>query len=109
MGSPTPGATWHLAEGSTAPPFNEVIAIVNPNGQDATATIEFELETVSTITRSFIVQAQSKLSLNIDQILLASAVSALIHQLDSDSRRADHVHRQAGQRGSNRRHRDTVG
>lgn len=79
VGSPVLATTWHLAEGSTAPPFNEVIAILNPNAQDAAVTIEFELPTGSAVTRGFTAPAQSKLSILVDAIIPSDAVSAVVN------------------------------
>ena len=76
VGAPELGTEWHLAEGSTAPPFEEFIAIMNPNGQDAAATIEFQLPSGFTLTQGFDVPARSKLSILVDSIIPDSAVSA---------------------------------
>ncbi len=78
VGSPTLATTWYLAEGSTAPPFDEVITVMNPNGQNAAVDIEFQLQTGTTVVRSFVVAAQSKLSIQVDEIIPSDAVSALV-------------------------------
>jgi hypothetical protein len=78
VGSPDLATTWYLAEGSTAPPFDEVIAIMNPNGQDAVATVEFQLTGGQRVTANFNVPAQRKLSIAVDDIVPNASVSALV-------------------------------
>jgi hypothetical protein len=76
----TPGVTdldtiWHLAEGETRPPFDELITILNPNAQMMGVHVGFELETGQTIGRDFTVPANTKLEIPVDTIL-AGANSA---------------------------------
>lgn len=78
VGSPELSNLWHLAEGSTAPPFDEVIAIVNPHTVAGTAIVEFQLETGEVITRSFGLPAQRKLSIRVDDIIPSAALSATV-------------------------------
>lgn len=78
VGSPVLATTWRLAEGSTAPPFDERINIMNPNPQAAAVNIEFDLESGPPVTRSFIAPAQGKLSIVVDDIIPFNAVSALV-------------------------------
>jgi hypothetical protein len=78
VGSPVLASTWYLAEGSTAPPFDQVIAIMNPSGQDAVATVEFQLPGGQRVTANFAVLAQRKLSILVDDMIPNSAVSARV-------------------------------
>lgn len=78
QGSPALATVWQLAEGSTAPPFDEIIAIVNPNAQDAAVTVDFQLETGQVVTRTFTVGAQRKLTINVDAIIPNAALSATV-------------------------------
>ena len=74
---PAAATTWYFAEGSTALPFDEVIAILNPHGQ-AAAQIQFQLESGQVITRTLTVPPQSKLSVRVDEIVPKAAVSAWV-------------------------------
>lgn len=78
QGSTALSRLWNLAEGSTAAPFDEVIALMNPIDQSATATVEFQLPAGDVITRSFTIPAQRKLSILVDDIIPSSAVSARV-------------------------------
>lgn len=75
-GSPALAGRWHLAEGSTAAPFDEVIAIVNPNERAATSEVEFQLADGRTVERNFTVPSRRKLSIRVDDIVPDAAVSA---------------------------------
>jgi photosystem II stability/assembly factor-like uncharacterized protein len=78
VGSPALATVWNLAEGSTAPPFDQIIAIMNPHDQTATATLEFLLETGEVITRDFEILPESKLSIVVDVIVPSTAVSTVV-------------------------------
>ena len=70
----TQGATalatsWHLAEGETRSPFNEMITILNPNGQTASVRMDFLLESGETVPGFFDVGANSKLEVEVGRIV----------------------------------------
>lgn len=77
-GATTLGTVWNLPEGSTAPPFDEVISVLNPNNTSVTATFTFFLEGGQTVTRQFTIGPTRKFSLNVDTIIPSSAVSTRV-------------------------------
>jgi len=78
VGSPELANNWFLAEGSTAPPFDTVIAFVNPGSGTATVNINFELETGSVVPFQLSVPPQAKRSLLVDDLFPFAALSARI-------------------------------
>ena len=91
------GTRWHLPEGSTATPFDEVIAIMNHNSESVTARVDFQLESGQVITRTFTVPGQRKLSIRVDDIVPNAAVSARVQtSLPTVVERTMYIFKQGG-------------
>ena len=79
----SPGSTalakeWNLPEGSTQPPFTEVIAIFSFNPEPDTARIDFQLESGQVITHNFQTCPLCKLSVNVNDLIPGNALSAKV-------------------------------
>jgi hypothetical protein len=68
---------WYLAEGETRDPFDEYIAILNPNTAQMNVQIDFELANGLVISRDFTIGSERKRSVFVDEIV-AGANSARI-------------------------------
>ncbi len=80
-GVPAPSTTWLLAEGATGPYFDTFVLVGNPNPAPATLTVVYLLESGATVTRSYTVGGDSRLTINIedqDPLLANAAVSTRI-------------------------------
>ena len=78
QGASTLSTVWNLAEGSTAPPFTEVVAVLNPNNSSIIANFEFFLEGGQVVTRQFTIGPNRKFSLTVDDIIPNAAVSTRV-------------------------------
>ncbi len=76
---PRPSTDWYLAEGCTAFGFEEYILVQNPNPVPTTAAITFMRPDGSTSTRSFPMNASSRLTVNVNALVPGSDVSAHVH------------------------------
>ena len=79
VGVTAPSTVWHLAEGSTAPPFDEWILLMNPNNAVATATLTFSFPNGEQSTRTVTIPANGRSSQFLNQFLPASAVSTRVN------------------------------
>ncbi|TAK36879.1 MAG: hypothetical protein EPO21_01105 [Chloroflexota bacterium] len=78
FGAPGLATEWNFAEGSTAPPFAELISVLNPSGGEMGVTMEFFLEDGQIITRQFTVGPSRKFSVDVSTIVPNSANSARV-------------------------------
>lgn len=78
FGAPQLGTVWAFAEGSTAPPFHESLAVLNPNPQPMTAHFEFMLPNGQVTTFDETVPADSRSALAVDDFAANTAVSARV-------------------------------
>ncbi|MBI2953734.1 MAG: hypothetical protein HYY30_05430 [Chloroflexi bacterium] len=78
IGSPELASVWNFAEGSTAPPFTEIISLLNPLDQNMRVTMEFFLEGGETVVRQFTVGPNRKLSVTVNDIVPDVANSARV-------------------------------
>ena len=69
VGARSPGRSWHLAEGSTQPPFDTWIALYNPNLGAANARLTFMLDGGERVAVDQPLAPQSRVSLNANDIL----------------------------------------
>jgi uncharacterized repeat protein (TIGR01451 family) len=74
-GVTAPSSHWFLAEGATGSFFNMFILIANPSTEDANVQLQYLLPDGSTVTKTHVVAAQSRLTLNaaLEDPLLQSA------------------------------------
>ena len=68
---------WVLPEGSTGF-FAERLAMVNPNPEDATVNVRFLLEQGAPVVRTYTVQGNRRLSVNVNAEVPSGAVSAVV-------------------------------
>lgn len=78
VGAPELATVWSFGEGSTAPPFTEVISVLNPSDQQVGVTMEFFLQGGGTVVRQFTVGPARKLSVTVDDIVPNAANSARV-------------------------------
>jgi hypothetical protein len=73
-----PSTSWFLAEGATGSFFTTFVLLANPGTSDATATVTFLPATGSPVTKTHVVPAGRRLTLNIaaEDALLADAAVA---------------------------------
>jgi len=77
-GATNPATTWFLAEGSTQPPFNEVIYILNPNASAMSAHIDFDVPGGQVVGRDFTILPTRTLTISVNDIVVDSPVSARV-------------------------------
>ena len=70
--------TWLLPEGSTQPPFTEVIPIFNPTGATVFAHLDFQLPSGQVIRRDVTVGPNRTVPVNVNSIVPNSPVSTRI-------------------------------
>lgn len=60
--------SWYMAEGYTAPNFDEYVLVQNPGSRDVTVEMTFMREGKTPVTRSFEVKATSRFTLNVKSV-----------------------------------------
>lgn len=75
LGATAPATTWYLAEGSTAPPFDTWLLVMNPNPMNADITVTFMREDGVSIVRGYPVGPHSRLTLRVSREVPNSAFS----------------------------------
>jgi hypothetical protein len=60
---------WNLPEGETRAPFNEYIAILNPNASEMGVHVDFQLQNGLVVGRDLTIGAMRKKSLFVDEIV----------------------------------------
>ncbi len=73
-----PAQQWNFAEGSTQPPFNTFLLVLNPNNTTATVTLRVLLETTPAMIQSYTLAPHSRLTLHMNQIVKGVAFSSII-------------------------------
>lgn len=73
--------SWFLAEGATGSYFDEYLLIGNPNAGPANVTVNFLRESGAPIQRTYVMAAQSRLTIKVDDIpgLSDAAVSVAVN------------------------------
>ena len=66
-GVTAPATSWFLAEGATGPFFDCFILLANPNGQPATATIDYLLSDGRTFSKAYTVPANGRFTVWVDE------------------------------------------
>jgi hypothetical protein len=75
VASPMLAQEWYVPEGSTNPPFTEVIAVLNPNDRESRLAVTFMKIDGGTETREFRLKPTSRLTLNINELIPRTEVS----------------------------------
>jgi hypothetical protein len=78
VGTRSPARSWYLAEGSTQPPFDTWILLLNPNDETATATMQFMLEDGRVVEISQPIAAESRVSFNANDVLPTAGFATTI-------------------------------
>lgn len=78
--SPSSGATtahgivklsrrWYFAEGTTRPPFQMNILVLNPNAQPTNVAVTFLTDSGTSLTRNYAVPPQTRLPINVNEVV----------------------------------------
>lgn len=78
LGASALAMQWNLAEGSTQPPFQTSISVLNPNGSANTVRVDFQLENGQVVTQNLSAGANSKLIVNVGNFLPNNAFSTKV-------------------------------
>lgn len=78
QGAPQLGTLWVLPEGSTAPPFDEKISVLNPHAVPMQVRFEFFPEGAATISHEVTLGPSRNLDLEVDELVPSAGVSARI-------------------------------
>ncbi len=70
--------TWYLAEGYTGPGFSTYVLVQNPNSSYATFQADFIAEDGRVVTHHYVLEAQTRMTLNLGKIVPDAAVSTHI-------------------------------
>jgi thermitase len=74
-----PSQTWYFAEGSTAPPFQTWILLMNPNATSANVTLSFMGENGGTpVVRNVNVAAHTRMNIYANQIVPNAAIATTV-------------------------------
>jgi hypothetical protein len=60
---------WFFAEGTTAPPFQMRMLVLNPNAQPVTATVTFLTASGTSLTRRYAVPPTTRLRINVNEVV----------------------------------------
>jgi hypothetical protein len=66
---------WYVPEGSTNPPFTEVVAVLNPSDRESRLTVTFMKLDGDTEVREFTLKPTSRLTLNINELIPGTEAS----------------------------------
>lgn len=80
MGSPGSASAWYLPEGYTGQ--STMVLVMNPNPQEATATVTFMTDSGSNVSRTYALRPTSRTTINVNDILPAN--TAFGAQVTSD-------------------------
>lgn len=79
VGARVAASEWYLAEGTTEPPFEEEIAIVNPNSAPATVEVAlYPADGSPAGAYRYEIGAASRLTVDVNELLPGTAVSARV-------------------------------
>jgi subtilisin family serine protease len=82
-GHSTPGArqtsrTWYLAEGSSVPPFETWVLLLNPNPVPTTVLLKFLKEDGSVVDRNELVQPMGRTSVFVNQLFVTAGFATQV-------------------------------
>ena len=80
-GVTAPALSWFLAEGATGPYFDLFVLLANPGTADAAVDVRYLLPNGTVVSRSYMVQAQSRSNIWVDledPLLANTAVSTIV-------------------------------
>jgi hypothetical protein len=77
-GARQPSKTWYLAEGSTVPPFDTWVLVMNPNTVPATAQMRFLREDGSVVEHTELVAPQSRKSVYVNALFTTSGFATQV-------------------------------
>ena len=70
--------TWHFAEGTTEPPFQMRLLVLNPNTQPVTATVRFMTPDGTSQTRRYALPPTSRLAINANEVVPQLGVATYV-------------------------------
>jgi hypothetical protein len=82
-GAPSLTTGWNFAEGETRPPFNEQIAILNPNNQTMSAHIDFQLANGQVVGADFAIGPNTKREVEVGRIVTGANSARVTTSLPS--------------------------
>jgi N-acetylmuramoyl-L-alanine amidase len=79
----TPGVTelsrrWYFAEGTTEPPFQMTVLVVNPNAQPVDAAVTFLTPDGTSLTRRYAIPATTRLAINVNEVVPQLGVATTV-------------------------------
>jgi hypothetical protein len=60
---------WYFAEGTTAPPFQMQLSVLNPNAQPVTTTVTFFNQDGNSLTRRYAIPPTTRLKINVNEVV----------------------------------------
>jgi thermitase len=78
VGARQPARTWYLAEGSTVPPFETWILLLNPNNAPTLATLRFMREDGSVVEQAELVPGMGRRSVYVNALFTTSGFATQI-------------------------------
>lgn len=78
-GARQPSKTWYLAEGSTVPPFDTWVLLMNPNNVPAQAQLHFLREDGSVVDHTEIIPPQARKSVYVNTLFTTSGFATQVN------------------------------
>jgi hypothetical protein len=70
--------TWYFAEGSTQPPYDMRVLVLNPSSQPVSATVTFLTVDGTSLARRYIIPPTTRLSINVNEVVPELGVSTTV-------------------------------
>lgn len=79
-GISTLSRTWYFAEGTTQPPYQMRVLVLNPNAQPVSTTVTFSTIDGTSLARRYVIPPTTRLAINVNEVVadlgVATAVQA---------------------------------
>jgi hypothetical protein len=69
---------WYFAEGTTQPPFQMNILVLNPNAQPTNVAVTFLTDSGTSLTRKYAVPPQTRLPISVNEVVPALGIATSI-------------------------------
>lgn len=70
--------SWYFAEGTTEPPFQMRVLVLNPNTQPVTSTVTFLTADGTSLARKYAIPPTSRLAINVNDVVPALGVATRV-------------------------------